>query len=137
MTIIRLVLCMLAISIFGACTSITEVTETVYPTKLHVPTGEHVISAGNGYGLGALAVILGKTEFDASDSIKVVVRDLEVLQVVGSWKGQYRCDENGFDAVCVTRGIDVKGLKVGFSYIIFQIADKADSVKMVVHPQKG
>jgi len=141
MRMLRNVACLLALvtivalSACGDSTGPTPVVQ-VYPTRLDVPHVFVSLNVGDGYGVGVAALIIGKEEFEPSDSIAFVIRNPALLAVTADYKGQSLRKDlvPGFMTVYLNRTLDLRGVREGSTYLVFMIADQADSIFVTVNP---
>lgn len=124
--------------LLGACTTLITETIEIYPTQLSVQVGSFELYTGESLGIGASAIIIGKKALLPSDSIGVIVRDPLVLQIIADFRSQQICDGGyGVAAVCLSRFVNLKGIRDGETYVIFRTAGIADSVRFTVRVPKG
>lgn len=129
----------LAFLVFAtACTTSITSVEQVYPTTLTAPVGVYQIMNGTGINFGASAMIFGRDDYSARDSITVSVSNLSLVRVTNEFSVQNRCTSaDGIPAVCLQRNLRVDALKMGETTIIFKAGSRADTVWLSITQGKG
>jgi hypothetical protein len=122
----------------SACTTSITSVEQVYPAILSAPQGAYDMSQGTSVGFGASAMIFGRDQYGAGDSISVNVSNPLVVRVTSEFTVQSRCvSADGIPALCLQRNLRVDALKMGEATITFKVGSRADTLRVTVTQGKG